>query len=97
MEDKFSSAGNQLQTHVSSLSKPSLGKCWDDVPAMRFIIDDQYQAILNEVSTTKRTGEARSCLGEQIEKNQRIVRVAKSCFTATGSECIINVGDIGMF
>ncbi|XP_055839344.1 uncharacterized protein LOC129907253 [Episyrphus balteatus] len=104
MEDRLDLAGNQLQQHqrqleqpLHSLTKPSLGKCWDAVPTIRFTIEDPfYEAMLNEVSTTNRTAEQARTSAEAIDKNQRIVRVAKSCFTSTGSECTVRVGDIGM-
>ncbi|XP_055918772.1 DNA repair protein RAD51 homolog 4 [Eupeodes corollae] len=108
IEDRLELAGNNQQHQHSqqqlepaivskSNSKPSLGKCWDAVPTIRLTIEDPfYEAMLNEVSTTQnRTGEARNS-AETMDKNQRIVRVAKSCFSSTGSECTITVADTGM-
>lgn len=106
MEDKFDLAGNQLlgrqqqldqlvTPSSSSSSKPSLGKCWEAVPTIRLTIEDPfYEAILNVSAATNLN--PRNSATEQIDKNERIVRVVKSCFGPTGCECVVRVADIGM-
>lgn len=105
-KDEFDLIGKQLQQGhqqinqlyvSSSFFQPSLGKCWDAVPTIRLTIEDPfYEAILNDVSTKNSTVQSQNNLVEQINKNQRIIRVSKSCYGLTGSECIIRIGDIGM-